>query len=210
MKKSLTLTAILAVVLTAPVALAQASTGTSAEPSIQSVLVAAGVAVVPVVATALAGLIAAALLALTKKLNAQAADSKLAQVGARASMVTEAIVRELEVTMRPKLEEAVADGILSAAELAKLKAEALAQLKESLGEHGMKELQEVLSLTAGSIGTFLGGLIEAAVDRMKASKTAPVVGFTEEFVSAAQSLGAIGSTAALAPATAVPTTPRAQ
>ncbi|NBD09253.1 hypothetical protein [Corallococcus silvisoli] len=206
MKKCLTLAACIVAVLTAPVALAQTSTSSGADPGIQSVLVAAAVSAVPIIATALATLIAAALLALTKKLNAQAGDSKLAQVGARVSMLAESTVRELEVTLRPKLEAAAADGVLTAEELAMLKATALAQLKASLGEHGLKELQAVLGLTAGSIGTFLGGLIEAAVDRMKAGKATPTATIAEEVVSAAQALGAIGSTAALA--TAVPSMPR--
>ncbi|CAM4465564.1 hypothetical protein [Corallococcus exiguus] len=207
MKKRLTLAAGLAALLTAPTALAQASTGATADTSIQTVLMSAAVTAVPIVAAALATLISAALYALTKKLNAQAGDSKLAQVGARVSMLAESTVRELEVTMRPKLEAAAADGVLTAEELAKIKTEALTQLKASLGEHGLKELQAVLGLTAGSIGTFLGGLIEAAVDRMKAGKATPSTTIAEEVVSAAQALGAIGSTAALAPATAVPSMP---
>lgn len=204
MKKRFTLAAVLALALAAPAALAQAGS-TPPGPTLQSLLMSAAVAVVPVVATALAGLIAAALVALTKKLQAQAGESKLAQVGARASMLAEAVVRDIEVTLKPKLEQAVSDGVLTSAELKQLKDEALAELKRSLGERGLAELQQVLHLTAGSVGTFLSGLIEAALDRMKASR-APAT--ADEVVSAALSLGAIGSQAALAPVAASPQTPR--
>jgi len=202
--KRIILAAALAVILTAPVALAQDGTQPPG-PTLQSLLMSAAVAVTPVVATALAGLIAAALVALTKKLQAQAGESKLAQVATRASMLAEGIVRDLEVTLRPKLEAASADGILTAAELQHIKATALEQLKTSLGQRGVAELQEVLKLTAGSVGTFLSGLIEAALDRMKASRAAATA---DEVVSVARSLGAIGSQAALAPVTASPQTPR--
>ncbi|WP_164020857.1 hypothetical protein [Pyxidicoccus trucidator] len=195
MKKRLTLTVVLALALSAPVALAQAGSSPS-EPSLKSILMSAEVSVTPVVATALAGLLATALLALTKKLQAQAGESKLSQVGARVSMVAEGVVRDIEVTLKPKLEAAVADGVLAPAELKQLKDEALAELKRSLGEHGLAELQQVLQLTSGSVDTFLSGLIEAALDRMKASR-APAL--ADEVVSAALSLG---------PAAALPRWPR--
>ncbi|QSQ19306.1 hypothetical protein JY651_28670 [Pyxidicoccus parkwayensis] len=204
MKKRITIAAVLAAVLAAPVAFAQAI-GSQPEPSLKSIILSAIVTATPVVATALAGLVAAALLALTRKLQAQAGESKLAQVGARASMVAEAIVRDVEVTLKPKLEAAASDGVLTPDELKKLKDEALAELKRSLGERGLAELQDVLKLTAGSVGTFLSGLIEAALDRMKASR-APAT--ADEVINAALSLGAIGSQAALAPVAAVPQTPR--
>ncbi|QSQ24872.1 hypothetical protein JY651_08000 [Pyxidicoccus parkwayensis] len=204
MKKKLTLAAVLAAVLAAPVALAQDGASPPG-PTLQSLLMSAAVAVVPVVATALAGLIAAALVALTKKLQAQAGESKLAQVATRASMLAEGIVRDLEVTLKPTLEAAASDGVLTAVELQHIKATALEQLKASLGQRGLAELQQVLQLSAGSVGTFLSGLIEAALDRMKSAR-APAT--ADEVVSAALSLGAIGSQAALVPVAAGPQTPR--
>ncbi|WP_163998701.1 hypothetical protein [Pyxidicoccus caerfyrddinensis] len=204
MKKRFALAAVLAAVLTAPVALAQDGTSPP-EPTLKSIILSAAVTATPVLATALAGLVAAALVALTKKLHAQAGESKLAQVATRASMLAEGVVRDIEVTLKPKLEAASADGTLSDAELQSIKAAALEQLKASLGQRGLAELQQVLQLTAGSVGTFLSGLIEAALDRMKASR-APAL--ADEVVSAALSLGALGSQAALAPVTASPQMPR--
>ncbi|MFP2960282.1 hypothetical protein ACLEPN_21270, partial [Myxococcus sp. 1LA] len=69
-RKTLILSAALGVLLTAPVALAQDST--SPEPTFQSILMSAAVHVVPVLATALTALLAAALAALTRKLSVQA------------------------------------------------------------------------------------------------------------------------------------------
>ncbi|MBZ4402447.1 hypothetical protein [Myxococcus sp. AS-1-15] len=218
MKKLFSLVAVIAVAVFAPAALADTSDVSAAAfgpaavvapvdpapgPSLSSIILAAAVQALPVVFTALGGLIAAALLALTKKLNAQAGESKLAAIFARATSLSEAVVRDIEVTLKPLLEAKVADGVLTKAELDELKAAALAKLKESLGANGLAELQQVLKLSAGSVGTFLSGLIEAALDRMKASK---VSGPT--FVDAT-SLGALGSAAALAPVVAaVPQTPR--
>ncbi|WP_426730255.1 hypothetical protein [Myxococcus faecalis] len=218
MKTLFTLATMLVVALTAPLALADtgavaaaahgpvavlAAVDPAPAPSLSSILLAGAVQAVPVLFTALAGLIAAALLALTRKLNAQAGESKLAAIFARATSLSEAVVRDIEVTLKPLLAAKVADGVLTKAELDELKAAALAKLKESLGANGLAELQQVLKLSAGSVGTFLSGLIEAALDRMKASK---VSGPT--FVDVT-SLGALGSAAALAPVVAaVPQTPR--
>ncbi|MBJ6762813.1 hypothetical protein JGU66_18775 [Myxococcaceae bacterium JPH2] len=191
----------LAALIGAP-AIALAATGDPSQPTIGSALVGAVVQALPVVCTALAGLIAAALYALTRMLSAQGTESKLAQVLSRASTLAEAVVREVQVTLRAELEKAAADGVLTTDELAKIKAAAVAQLKASLGEHGLKELQDVLRLTAGNIGVYLGGLIEAAVDRMKASGAKPVVSLGP------LELGASGVAAIMAqPAIQVPSAP---
>ncbi|MFP2964518.1 hypothetical protein ACLEPN_44175, partial [Myxococcus sp. 1LA] len=68
--KFIPLAALVGVLLTAPVALAQDST--APEPTFQSILMSAAVYVVPVLATALTTLLAAALAALTRKLSVQA------------------------------------------------------------------------------------------------------------------------------------------
>ncbi|MFY2557217.1 hypothetical protein ACN469_06265 [Corallococcus terminator] len=191
--------------LTAPMALAQ--TGTSpTEPSLSSVVSSILVSVAPVLATALAALIVSGLTGLTRKLQAQAGESRLALVASHASLLAEGIVRDIEVTMKPKLEAAAADGELTAAEFQQLTDEALQRLVKSLGKRGLAELQQVLQLTAGSVGSSLSGLIEAALDKMKADHGGSTV---DEVMTAALSLGAIGSSAALAPAMApVPQTPR--
>ncbi|WP_163869610.1 hypothetical protein [Myxococcus eversor] len=203
--KKLFIFAALAAVLTSPTALAEAATSPP-EPSLSSVVSSILVSVVPVLATALAALIVSGLTGLTRKFQAQAGESKLALVAARVSMLAEGIVRDIEVTMKPKLEAAAADGELTPAEFQQLKDEALQRLLKSLGDRGLAELQQVLQLSAGSVGLFLSGLIEAALDKMKAGRGGSTV---DDVMTAALSLGAIGSSAALAPAVAaVPQTPR--
>lgn len=202
--KPLSLAAALSALLFAPVALAQ-----GAEPTGEatSALLSLGITLLPFV---LVGLVAALVWALTawrKKLEVQAGDSRLAQVGARLLLLAETIVRDLEVTLKPSLKEKTADGVLTPAEMKQLKDEALKQLKDSLGEHGMAELRAILQVSAGSLGVILSGIIEKALDLMKVTKAAakpvtPVVTINGE------SLGAIGAEAALAGAGLGPQTPR--
>ncbi|QQR48532.1 hypothetical protein JKA73_11015 [Myxococcus xanthus] len=165
-------------------------------------------------ATALAALLAAELTGLTNKLQAQAEDSKLkgeesklAAVGHRAAALAEGIVRDIEVTLKPELEAAAADGVLTQAELQQLKATALDRLKTSLGERGLAELQAVLKLFAGSVGAHLSGLIEAALDRMKASRGGPVVALGPLELGASGVNAVLGQPAIQVPSAAVPQTP---
>ncbi|MFP2961847.1 hypothetical protein ACLEPN_29640 [Myxococcus sp. 1LA] len=204
-RKLLILAAVGGVLLSAPVALAQ--TTTAPEPTLTSVLMSTAVQVVPIVAAALAALLVAGLTGLTNKLKAQAEGSRLAAVGERATLVALSVVRDLEVTMKPKLEAAAADGVLTQAEFKQLKDEALARLKESLGEHGLRELQEVLKLAPGKLGEFLSGLIEDALDRMKASRGI-VTTTAEDVISAALTLGAASTASPTLERAAFPQTPR--
>lgn len=218
--KRLVLSATLAALLTPLAALAQGSA-----PDATSTLLSVGVALLPFV---LAGLVVAlvwVLAAWRQKLQVQAGESRLAQVGARILLVAEGIVRDLEVTLKPKLKEATADGVLTRAELELLKSEALKQLKDSLGEHGLSELREVLQVATGSLGVMLSGIIETALDRMKAGKASSAsahpltlnLGPGAEVVSVGSVLQARiarGQTRDAAPhepgATPVPQTPRDQ
>lgn len=201
MRHTLSLATVL-VAFTAPtVALAES---TPPDPGLQSALVGALVTLIPVIATGLAGLLGAVFLALRKKLNAEADNSKVTQVGNSILIQAEAIVRDLQVTMRPKLEAASSDGKLTDAELSLLKAEALARLKTSLGDSGIKLLQEVFGIAAGSVGSFLSGIVEVALDRMKASRPPPTTVVQNITAAPALPAGEIGAAAAL---TAVPTTP---
>ena len=135
--KRITLAAALAVALTAPVALAQVGTSPS-EPTLQSLLMSAVVTATPVLATALAGLVAAALVALTRKLQAQAGESKLAELLSRVSVLAEAVVRDVEVTLRPELVAAAADGVLTQVEWQRLKTAAVQRLLAGLGAGGRR------------------------------------------------------------------------
>lgn len=168
--KPLPRVAALAALLLAPVALAQSIEVPTSDGL--STLLSIGITLLPFVLAGLVGVLVWALGAWRKKLQVQAGESRLAQVGARLLLVAEGIVRDLEVTLKPKLKEASADGVLSREELASIKAEALKQLRDSLGEHGMAELRAVLQVTAGGLGPFLSGIIEKALDLMKVTKAA--------------------------------------
>ncbi|NTX59546.1 hypothetical protein HUA74_02615 [Myxococcus sp. CA051A] len=202
MKKHFAVLAVLMMaVLAAPPALAAEGTSPPT-PTVASILASAVVEVVPVLFAAVAALAVAWLSGLREKLQAQAKESKLAAIGARATMLAESVVRDMEVTLKAELEAAAADGKLTTAELQHIKAKAMEQLRASLGVHGLAALQHALGLTDGMVGTFLSGLIEAALDRVKASRAGDVAG---QVMNAALSLGAIGSKTALAPvASAVP------
>lgn len=199
----------LAALLLSPLALAQA-----AEPTADgnSALLSFGITLLPYVLAGLVGVLAWALASWRKKLLSQSGESRLAQVGARLLLVAEGIVRDLEVTLKPELKAATADGVLTPTELARLKNEALKRLKESLGEHGMAELRDVLQVSAGSLGVFLSGIIEKALDMMKVTQTAAKGGVHNVTVlptvsASGENLGAISTAAALAGASGFPTTP---
>lgn len=211
--KPLSLAAAFAALLVAPVALAQAAEPVPDAGGMTSTLLSFGITLLPYVLAGLAGVLVWALATWRSKLGAQAGESRLAQWGARLLLVAEGIVRDLEVTMKPELKAAAADGVLSPAELKRLKDEALKRLKESLGEHGMAELREVLQVSAGSLGLFLSGIIEKALDSMKVTKAMAKGGVHNVTVlptvsASGENLGAIGAAAALAGAGAGPQTPR--
>ncbi|MBZ4402429.1 hypothetical protein [Myxococcus sp. AS-1-15] len=209
MKKLFSLAAVVAVALFAPFALAD--TGDPAPiPSLTSILLNALAQVVPILFAAVVAVITSRLTGLTQRFQAQADSSKLAAVGARVTALAESIVRDVEVTLKPKLVAATADGVLTPAEFKQLKDAALDQLLKSLGERGLAELQEVFQLTASNVGTFLSSLIESALDRMKSVKASAKTSVTALVDPTA--LGAIGAAAALAPVgsavVAVPQMPR--
>ena len=134
----------------------------------------------PVIFALLVGGILWVLTATKASLQAKAQGSALAAVALRLSMLAEAIVRDLEVTLKPELAKATADGRLTADEFAKLKAIAVQRLKATLGDKGVEEVQGVLGIAAGaavdSVNRHLSGVIEGAVVRVKADKVALSVG----------------------------------
>lgn len=118
---------------------------------------------VPILFPALAALVAWVLVALRKKLEAQAQESKIAAVGAKVAHFGEVVTRELEATLKPELKAATADGKLTPEEYKKLRDIAMARLKSLLAEQGLQELEGVLGIGAGALDGYLGGIIERAV-----------------------------------------------
>lgn len=119
--------------------------------------------VAPVLFTGLAMLLGWVLTQLGRKLGAQAGESKLAAVGTRFTLFAQAVVADLEATLKPELAKATADGELTQAEIAHLRTIALARLKALAGEKGLGELQAVIGIAAPQVDAFLSGLIERAV-----------------------------------------------
>lgn len=109
-------------------------------------------------------LAAAALGVLVKNLHQKGTSSHGWEVLACAAEVALAIVRDLNVTLRPQLE---ADGPLTAEEGQKLKETALERMRAVLGEAGLHQLEKALGIVAGGAGVYLSGLIEGAVGRAK-------------------------------------------
>ncbi len=119
--------------------------------------------VVPALCTGLAGLLGWAMMALRKKFEAQAEQSKIAAVGTRITHLADVVVADLNATVKPAIVEAAKDGVLTAEEAAKIKSMAMDRLKALIAEKGMAELSGVLGIVAPSIETYLSGLIEQAV-----------------------------------------------
>lgn len=166
MQTRTTRAAALALILAAPAAFAQ--TGTTAEE--QSVITSILISAMPYIIAAVGAAAVWALAALGRKLAVDAGASKGKFVLFRLAVVTEAVVADLNVTMKPLLVKALEDGKISPEEAKTLRDAAFERVKATLGDKGMKELQAVLGATGGSIGTLLGGIIEKAVDSLKAGK----------------------------------------
>lgn len=137
--------------------------------------------VAPVLFTGIGTLLAAVLAFASTKLHAAAERDRaagkaisVADVAARATHIATQIVQDIQVTLRPELEAALADGKLTEEEKAKLKAAAMARLKATLGETGMAELRELLGIAEDGLGGYLSGLIESALVGVKAGSKQPV------------------------------------
>lgn len=114
----------------------------------------------------LGGAILWALKALVQYLGTKSEGNKAAHVALVFGELAQSIVAELEVTLRPQLQKALADGSLSPDEAAKLKAEALRILKEK-APAGL--ITAAGSVFGAGLDTWLGGLVERANSAAPAS-----------------------------------------
>jgi hypothetical protein len=120
--------------------------------------------VVPALITVLGPLAIWALSALAGFLKAKSSESKVFGV---LSVVTEAansVVAELNATLKPQLQAALADGVLTQAEKDQLKAAALTVLKTKLPAATLASAQ---GMFGPMLDTWLGGLVERAVTEQK-------------------------------------------
>lgn len=111
------------------------------------------------------GLLVFALKKLTEYLAAKSHESKAAAVGAKLTGAAASVVAEINATLRPELEAALADGKLTDEEKAKLKTAALQMLKTKLPAELM---QAAGGIFGGFLDTYLGGLIERELLQQKA------------------------------------------
>lgn len=134
--------------------------------------------VLPVLATGLTAVLTWVFAQLALKLGTQKGASKLALVGEKAFHFAQVVVAELDATLKPKLQEMSADGVLTAAEIGQLRDIALNRIKELLAERGLKELQNVLGLVGPQLDVYLRGLLERAVDLKNAAAPVKISGMT--------------------------------
>lgn len=124
--------------------------------------------VVPALVTVLGPLAIYALQQLAVFLKAKSSESKVLGV---LSVVTEAansVVAELNATLKPQLQAALADGVLTDLEKKQLKDAALLVLKTKLPAATLASAQ---GLFGPMLDTWLGGLVERAVVEQKPVKT---------------------------------------
>lgn len=139
--------------------------------------------VAPVLFIGLAGLVGWVFTQLGRKFGADASDSKLSKVLTRLAHLGDVVVAELDATLRPELEKATADGVLTKAEIAQLRDVALAKLKAIAGERGLEEARALIGIALPQFDQYLHGVLERAVDRLGNAKTPEVVAISATPVS---------------------------
>ena len=118
------------------------------------------------VLTALGGLLAWALKALVDYLKEKGKESKTLNIVAVLTESVRSMVAHLNATLRPQLEAALADGVLTDAEKTKLKETAIETVKKSLPA---ATLNTAKSIFGDFLDPFLAGLVERAVLDQKAA-----------------------------------------
>lgn len=114
-------------------------------------------------------LVVAGLAKLVTYLHAKEKESLGMRVGATIADATYSVVAELDVTMRPKLEAALADGVLTDVEKAQLKQAALEAVKTKLPA---AVLADARTAFGPLFETWLSGLVERSVTQRNAAEAA--------------------------------------
>lgn len=102
---------------------------------------------------------------LTAYLRSKAAESKAARVGIVLNEAAIAAVHELDATLKPQLQAALADGVLTDEEKAKLKRTAVELLKTKLPAG-------LLSMAGDLFGAFTDTLVAGKIEQAVAAKNA--------------------------------------
>ncbi len=129
--------------------------------------------VLPPLVPVLGGLVTWALAKLVTFLDAKAKESKAALVAAKLTGAAQSVVADLNATLRPQLEAALADGVLTDVEKKQLKEAALTTLKTKLPPTLMASAS---SIFGGFLDTYLSGAVERAVLDQKATAAVGRVG----------------------------------
>lgn len=119
--------------------------------------------VVPILATALAGLVGYLGTLLGTWLKAKGQESKLANAGSLVLTHVTTAVHNIEGGMKAEYEKAAADGVITAEEGAALKQAAINMTLATLGDTGKKAMTDVLKVSAEAIPAFLAGQVEKVV-----------------------------------------------
>lgn len=101
-------------------------------------------------------------------LKAKAATSAIAGAGLKLETIGESVVAHVNAGLKAKAESLLADGELSAADKAELKAEGMRLFKEQLGTEGLGSIAGALGLGASMVDTFLSGVLEKKVAQANA------------------------------------------
>lgn len=101
-------------------------------------------------------------------LATKAKESKLAAFMQGLYDKAQSVVAHIDAEFRPKLVEALKDGVLTAKEKADLKEAALKLLLEQLGAEGLKQLDELKGIAGPAVGVYLSGLLERALGLQRA------------------------------------------
>lgn len=123
--------------------------------------------VMPTLLTVIGAAVALLLARAGQWLNEKAKTSKIAAVGEKLFNVGSAVVHHVETELRPEVQKAIADGVVTPEEGAHLKKRAMDLFKEALGANGIKELGSVLGVVGGSVEVFLSGVLEKALNVKK-------------------------------------------
>jgi len=81
-------------------------------------------------------------------------------------------VKDLQQTVVAEIKAATADGKISETEKQRIKDAAVANVKSYLGTKGIRVLAEVLGLSGGTLDSFLGSKVEAAVHDLRLTERA--------------------------------------
>jgi hypothetical protein len=108
-----------------------------------------------------------ALVWVQKKLKAETTVSLKTSIAAEVAHFVELVVRDLEVTLKPKLKLAVGDGVLTTEEVRQLRTEALDRVKFLLATSGLEQLKLAFGFGAEQATSYILGQVEKKVAEMK-------------------------------------------